>query len=169
MSLEVLVFHALTVGIPTLDWQIKPMVSDLPHTIINTGHVMGDPNTLTQADINAVDTFLLGKKFVDGALVAMTAQEAQDQLDAIEALAEPVPGQIMTPREFIAKIIPTTKDTIYVAAMTDPQVMQVKDDLIAASHIDLKDPDLAAGLSVLVAKGLMTEAEKSTLLTIVAP
>lgn len=170
MSLQVLVLHDPDPDSPRLNWQAKPLVSPLPHSIITTDVVLAEPNVMTQDDFAGVDAFLLGKKFDgNGNLVAMTAQEAQDQLDTIAAMADPEEGQILTPREFMGRFAQATKDAIYTAALTDAVVMQVKDDLIAATHVDLKDPDVAAGLDVLISKGLLTAGEKTTLLTITPP
>jgi hypothetical protein len=122
---------------------------------------------LSQVDIDAVDAFLLGKKFDgNGDLVVMTAQEAQDQLDGIESSKSPLEGQILTPRDFMKRFTQAEKDAIYAMALTDSQVMQIKDDLIAATHIDLLDPDLATGMAVFVSKSLITQARSDTILTI---
>ncbi|WP_175224044.1 hypothetical protein [Achromobacter ruhlandii] len=53
---------------------------------------------------------------------------------------------------------------IRAAAMTDMEVGLVYDDFQSAQAVDLRHPDVIAGLSLFVSKGLLTEARKQELL-----
>jgi hypothetical protein len=149
----ILIQTAFQPGSPRLNWESYPREP-------KEGWLLMD---VPAEDVSA---FLLGKKFLNGELTDMTPEEAQAQLDEIASMAPPVPGQIITPREFLARFTPAEKTGIYTAAMTDVEVAQVKDEMVASEHIDLCDPDLAAGLDVLVAKSLLTGARKTELLVI---
>ncbi len=81
-----------------------------------------------------VNEFLLGKKFVNGELVAMSAEELAEQQAAI---SEENPARYISPRDFLKRFTSDEKTAIYTAAVTDVIVAQIKDDLVASEYIDL--------------------------------
>lgn len=108
-----------------------------------------------------VNEFLLGKKFVNGELVAMSAEELAEQQAAI---SEENPARYISPRDFLKRFTSDEKTAIYTAAVTDVIVAQIKDDLVASEYIDLLNVDLLSGVSILVAKGLITEQRKNEII-----
>lgn len=113
-----------------------------------------------QGDVNE---FLLGKKFVNNELVAMTTEEANAQLASI---SEENPNRYIGPRYFLKRFTMDEKTAIYTAALTDITVAQIKDDLVAAEYIDLLHIDLLSGMNILVVKGLITEQRKNEIIAI---
>lgn len=57
------------------------------------------------------------------------------------------------------------KVAIKAAEATDPMLQVLADDQANAAYIDLLDPNTAAGLALLCAKGLLTVERKATILT----
>ena len=79
--------------------------------------------------------------------------------------AESSISTIMTHLAFRKRFTFTERTAIETAAMTDPEVRTVQKDFDAAKEIDLTYPDLIAGISLLVAKGLLAQARADAILT----
>lgn len=135
---------------PTLNWQTFPLN-------ITEGTVLLD----IDGDINS---FLLGKKFVNNELVSMTSEEAEAQLIAITQTNNE--NRYVYPRDFLKRFTADEKNAIYTSALTDIVIAQIKDDLVAAEYVDLLNTDLLNGMNILVTKSLITNERKDIILTI---
>lgn len=80
---------------------------------------------------------------------------------------EPEPVQIVrfSVREFRSRFSLDEQVAIRAASMTDMEVGLVYDDFQAAQYIDITDSDVAAGLDLYIAKGLLEPERKDELLT----
>lgn len=94
--------------------------------------------------------------------------------DAVTAWAANPPkadsstSTIMTHLAFRKRFTFVERTAIETAAMTDPEVRTVQKDFDAAEEIDLTYPDLIAGISLLVAKGLLAQARADVILGVTA-
>jgi len=77
----------------------------------------------------------------------------------------PYPETAMTRGGFRNRFTFAEKVAIKAAEATDPMLQVLADDQAQATFIDLTDPDTAAGLDLLIYKGLLTAERKAEILT----
>lgn len=82
---------------------------------------------------------------------------------------EPQPITIFSVREFRQRFTIAEQVAIRAASLTDMEVGLVYDDFQAAQFIDINDPDVAAGLDLYIAKGLLDPRRKATLVAAMQP
>jgi hypothetical protein len=75
---------------------------------------------------------------------------------------EPQPVTVFSARDYLKRF---TRDE-YAAARTSSNidVQWMLDNLIAAQYVDINDPEVSAGLDLLVAEGIITKQRKAELL-----
>src|SRR5690606_32701440 len=75
---------------------------------------------------------------------------------------EPQPVKVFSTRDYLKRF---TRDE-YAAARTSSNidVQWMLDNLIAAQYVDINDPEVSAGLDLLVAEGIITKQRKAELL-----
>ena len=95
-------------------------------------------------------------------LVPMTQAEIEAHLNPPAPEPElPQPKTIFAPREYLKRF---TMDE-YAAARTGPIAVQYAlDNLIGAQFVDVNDPDVSAGLDVMVSAGIIDATRKAALL-----
>lgn len=77
----------------------------------------------------------------------------------------PYPDSAMTRGGFRNRFTFAEKVAIKAAEATDPMLQVLADDQSQATFIDLSDPAVAAGLDLLIYKGLITPERKADILT----
>lgn len=70
---------------------------------------------------------------------------------------------VWEPRQFLKRFPLSVRAAVVTS--NDPEVLIVYHETLAAQFVDINDPDTAEGLTLLVSKGLLTEQEKTDLLT----
>lgn len=80
------------------------------------------------------------------------------------SIDNPSPVTILTHLAFRKRFTFTERTAIEAAAVADPEVRTVQKDFEAAQEIDLTYPDLIAGLTLLMAKGLLTQTRVNEIL-----
>ena len=74
-------------------------------------------------------------------------------------------GTKITPDAFEARIGDTTMQSIYTAAQTNTALEVFRDKMWNARYIDLTDPEVQAGLTLLVGLNILTAAEMTAILS----
>ena len=75
--------------------------------------------------------------------------------------APPEPRTVLSSREYLSRFTMAE----YAAVRTGPVAVQYAlDNLIGAQFVDLNDPDVSAGLDLMVAEGIITAERKTELL-----
>lgn len=82
----------------------------------------------------------------------------------LEPPADPVPPRLLSPRQFRLRLTEAEQTAITEAAMIDRDVLFWRLAAAEAREIDLDDPETAAGLDLLIGKGLLAADRKATLL-----
>ena len=87
---------------------------------------------------------------------------------------EPATSILLYPRYFgndkMDKLFtPDEQIAVVTAAMTDPMVKLMYDRLLGAAYLTYEDPETEQGLSLLVSKGLLTEARKAEIVAEMQP
>lgn len=87
------------------------------------------------------------------------------QISALQAAqnqpASPPAGRSIAPLAFRRRLGQTAMAAITAAAMANPAIRVMLDDLAASQVVNLDDPEVVAGLDTLVAAGLIDGADKT--------
>lgn len=79
---------------------------------------------------------------------------------------EPTPPQTqITPLQFLDRFNSSEQIAVITATMQMPAIKFWYDRMIAATFVDLADPRVEMGLSVMVSYGMLTEDRKAEILT----
>lgn len=70
----------------------------------------------------------------------------------------------LTPLSFMALFTSSEQSSVYAAAITTPSLLAFLFETAGADYISLSDPRIAAGLSALVAAGLLTSGRETAIL-----
>ena len=84
-------------------------------------------------------------------------------------VGEPPPRVRFSPREYIKRFTLQEQIAVRQAQLTDMEVGLVYDDFNRAEFVNVEDPDVAAGIDLYIAKGLLAPERRAALLQPAGP